>query len=98
MALEHSGLRELEEEVNVTTFGESPKQPRYVGLIVDRSNDVGHLHLGIVFEVEVPEDSVVEPAEEILEGQGWFTLEQLLADEKLESWSQIVARAEQAAL
>jgi len=63
------------------------------GLIWDHSNDVGHLHLGIVLIGDLPEDVTAVPREaELLPREPQY-VDELLANEAAESWTSIVARA-----
>ena len=63
------------------------------GLIWDHSNDVGHLHLGIVLVGDLPEGVTAIPREtELLPREPQY-VDELLANEDAESWTNIVARA-----
>ena len=47
-------VRELDEELGIT-----PKtEPKIIGFIVDPETEVGRLHLGIVFDVEIDSDEI----------------------------------------
>lgn len=97
----NSMLRELWEEVRIgSPDGKNDSvlfypadakynRPHFVGLIID-NNAVGLLHIGLLFSIRVPFGATVEPAEDVLENMGAFTLAQLKEDQKLESWSKLI--------
>jgi predicted NUDIX family phosphoesterase len=64
------------------------------GVILDDSNDVGKVHAGLVYLVDVgAELNDLSSAEGELEARGFHTAEDLLAtDFHLEGWSQLVLR------
>ena len=78
-------LREIHEEVNITNFGKLT--PR--GLINDDTNEVGSVHLGLFYTLDVTGEVTVRETEK-LEGF-WLERSKLSgkADE-FESWSQLV--------
>lgn len=78
--------RELSEEIKLNIS----QEPKAVGFINDDNNEVGRVHLGVVFTVEADdlEFEVLEKENIVAE---WATKEQLKADfDRLESWSQLV--------
>lgn len=86
-------FRELKEEV-----GLEPDDIDFmnrIGYILDDSSPVNSVHLGVVYEIGVRDQSCVEVQEkEKLAGE-WMTGNQLAVlagDKKLESWSEIVLR------
>lgn len=89
-----SAGREFEQEVLLVTDVEQEVdiEPMFIGLILDRSDDVGCLHLGLVYHIELPASVTATPAEEELLAQPPQTAAQLLEDPKLENWSRIVAQ------
>lgn len=89
-----SAGREFEQEVLLETAVECEVdiEPMFIGLILDRSDDVGCLHLGLVYHIELPASVTATPAEEELLAQPPQTAAQLLEDPKLENWSRIVAQ------
>lgn len=89
-----SAGREFEQEVLLVTDVEQEVdiEPMFIGLILDRSDDVGCLHLGLVYHIELPASVTATPAEEELLAQPQQTAAQLLEDPKLENWSRIVAQ------
>lgn len=84
--LEFAAGRERDEELEGET---SPL--KFVGLLIDDSNEVGQVHIGVVMVA----DATQEPAayrckEEQLNELGFFTAEESLARPKLENWSHIL--------
>ena len=78
--------RELAEEISL----QISKEPVAIGFINDDNNEVGRVHLGVVFTVEADssEFEVMEKENIVAE---WATKEQLKADfDRLESWSQLI--------
>lgn len=94
-----AALRELEQEITIVTQdGHGTAKPlfayelRPVGLIVDGSNDVGNLHLGIVHVVYLSRGDVVTVNEPELEALPATKLSELLAcGSPIESWSKLLA-------
>lgn len=85
--------RELYEEVAV----EGPhKLPTLIGLLNDDSDEVGRVHIGILFVLEIPEGTKVSVREvDKLEGY-WLRKQDLNKAglfEAFESWSQIIVEA-----
>lgn len=77
--------RELHEEV-----GLAPESGRLrpAGIILDDSTEVGQVHCGIAYVLDLPADQPVFIAETDKMTGGWWTLPQLAAAEaRLESWS-----------
>jgi predicted NUDIX family phosphoesterase len=86
--------RELYEEVSI----EGPhKLPTLIGLLNDDSNEVGRVHIGILFMLEIPEGTKVSVREtNKLEGY-WLRTKDMNKSglfEALESWSQIIVNSE----
>lgn len=81
--------RELEEEVNIENclYGE----PELIGLINDDENEVGQVHIGILYVLDLPDHAEVTVKEtNKLEGY-WIRTRDLTKTplfESLESWSQ----------
>lgn len=87
----YSGMRrEIEEEVE--KFSQETPTPSFLGLILDRSDDVGHLHLGVVYAVDLFVGEQAIPREEQLLKLDSLPVEELVKDDKLESWSKIIAQ------
>ena len=81
--------RELEEEVAIDT----PYTSRCVGLINDDQTEVGRVHLGVVYLVDVEQPAVCPRETEIIQS-GFQPVEAILADlSGFETWSQICMRA-----
>lgn len=61
-----------------------------IGLIVDTSNEVGRVHLGVVLGVSMPENRDCATAEDELEDMPFLTADELLASGlPLENWTRI---------
>jgi predicted NUDIX family phosphoesterase len=69
-------------------------EPEFVllGLLNDDSNPVGSVHLGVVYEVDASSRQVAVREHEKLRGRFAATGEIRAAWERLETWSQLVAR------
>lgn len=82
-------LRELEEEVNISTgYTESR-----VGMINDDLTEVGKVHLGVVHVFDCDEPKVTSNETDLIEC-GFAPVEKLLQDvEQFETWSQITLKA-----
>ena len=79
--------RELREEVQI----ERPGALRFLGIINDDMNDVGRVHLGLLFTHET-EGNVAVLETEKLEGF-WITADELCDySEKMEDWSRMAAK------
>lgn len=85
--------RELEEELDIKS---ELRQLNFLGIINDDENEVGKVHVGLLVILLVDEDATVDVREtDQLEGE-WIKVDKLLEEEtfsKLESWSQIAAKA-----
>lgn len=80
--------RELEEEMVV----DSPSTVKYVGIINDDTTDVGKVHLGILHEVLLENDSCRIREKENMTGN-WCAIPSLaMYYDSMESWSQIVCK------
>lgn len=81
--------RELAEEVKI--FSESQDMPVFDnGLLIDDSNEVGKVHLGVVLTVVLREDAVITSNEDALEVLAPMTARELLESGlPLENWSRI---------
>ena len=78
--------REVHEELHI----EPGFRQRFVGLINDDTTDVGRVHLGVLFDLEVASDDVSVRETSKMAG-GWALLGRLgEAYSSLETWSQIV--------
>ena len=84
----HRGLlRELHEELWI----EAPPQPVCLGVLNDDSNEVGQVHLGIVFRLDVEDSDVRVREHDSLEGSFVTVTELNAVRSRLETWSQLVA-------
>lgn len=96
--VQEEGARELEEELMFIGVGGEVDPRDYetevIGLINDNSDDVGKVHLGLLYIIKTnPVHSVEVRETEQLKGQ-WMTVEELEAvEDRLESWSQIALKA-----
>lgn len=90
--LETSLRREIEQEVVDGTTLLDSVDLKFFGLLYDRSNDVGMLHLGIVYIADLPAGTVIAPKEAELLAMPGATVDALPNYSNLESWSEIVAR------
>ncbi len=80
--------RELDEEVYIEKRGEL----KPVGVINNDSNDVGSVHLGLCFTMEVQGKVMVKETEK-LEGL-WLTIPELMEHwDNMEEWTQIAINA-----
>lgn len=86
--------RELEEEIEFSSDGGEDLNLRFnsIGALVDNSNPVGKVHLGLVLQAHLEsENGDVVCKEEELETLGWFTASELLdSGLPLESWTNIL--------
>lgn len=78
--------RELEEEISI----ELKKTPEFKGFINDDTNEVGRVHLGIVYFAEAKSDAfTVNEHDKII--AEWVSIRDLeLKYDNMETWSQIV--------
>ncbi len=78
--------RELHEELHII----DAKQCAFRGFLNDDSNEVGQVHIGLVYTIDVTPDQVAVRETEKMEGF-WVTLEELhRSSERLESWSRLL--------
>lgn len=82
--------RELGEEVVLQDAGESLELGS-LGILLDNSNDVGKVHMGMVILATLPEGADAECREEELETLGFMTPQELLdSGLPLENWTRIL--------
>ncbi|MGD9126647.1 MAG: phosphoesterase [Planctomycetia bacterium] len=81
--------RELEEEVTIDT----PYKAQCVGMINDDENEVGRVHLGMVYIFNVESPNVEISEDELIES-GFKPVDELLANlDGFETWSSITLEA-----
>ncbi|MCC4721595.1 NUDIX domain-containing protein [Salinicoccus sp. RF5] len=81
--------RELSEEVGLSQ--EQLEDIEIVGLINDDDNEVGRVHIGVVFKVTVEEADVASHEEDTLE-LIWEKDDQLAERSPYESWSELIIK------
>ena len=84
-----NALRELEEEVSLEGSTWDELTWERLGLLNDDSNDVGQVHLGLVYLITIPEHCTVE-IREVDKLEGFWSALNALEEEHLETWSHIV--------
>jgi predicted NUDIX family phosphoesterase len=84
VTLQGSARREVAEEVGI----ELTQAIEWRGLIVDRRDEVGRVHIGVVGVLEVTED-VESKEEDVLTDLLWMSAEELRAEgpDRLEGWT-----------
>lgn len=93
-----SAHREVVEELEfldsdglTATSGEAMQTITAVGLLYDTSNEVGHLHLGMVFIVDLAKGFTVKPREENVTEHGRLVSVEDLKTSEHENWTQLAA-------
>lgn len=81
--------RELQEEVGIKES--ELKSFEVIGLINDDENEVGKVHIGLVFKVEVDKTHIFTNEEDTLE-LIWTKDNELKAQSPFESWSELIIR------
>ena len=79
--------RELEEEVGLTV--DDSKELNFIGFINDDNNEVGRVHLGVVFKVHVKQEEVEVQETDTLKIE-WQSLENIQDLSIFESWSALI--------
>jgi len=78
--------RELHEELHIP----EEVEVTYTGLLNDDTNEVGRVHLGLVYTCEAPREAVAIRETDKLVGE-WKTLGELRErEDRLETWSQLL--------
>lgn len=86
MTVVRAANREFTEEV--TLRGWTDQQFKLKGFIVDNSDDVGQVHIGVLVELTVPETCEIASNEPDLADIQFYTREELLAQaDRLERWT-----------
>ncbi|MEM4994779.1 NUDIX domain-containing protein [Priestia sp. SB1] len=83
--------RELEEELDIQAASQELK---LIGLINDDENEVGRVHLGLLYTLELDSEATIEVREKDQIEGFWLDVQDLKNEDvypKLESWSQFVA-------
>lgn len=90
MAIELARDRELREEFWIEHLG----QPRLIGLLNDDSNEVGLVHLGVIYEYWLQSPNIKPREKRYHIRYGFVPVEELIPrkenKEKYESWSRII--------
>lgn len=96
--LEASLARELDEELHLPAEWTS----KAIGVINDESNDVGSVHFGIVYRVDVPTDDVSVRENDKMDGTLTDPAELAklhdTSPERFETWSELILRHRDAVL
>ncbi|PCF43152.1 NUDIX domain-containing protein [Staphylococcus delphini] len=79
--------RELEEEIGVKINDQTPLE--FIGFINDDHNEVGQVHIGVVFKVKVQQQDVEVRETDTLKIQ-WQPLSQINDTSAFESWSALI--------
>lgn len=85
--LSENAARELEEEVGVTDV--NPQSLNLIGFINDDDNEVGRVHIGLVFKLKVNQKNVFAKETDTLKIE-WKSEDTLMIDAEYESWSRII--------
>jgi len=86
-------MNELYEELDITT-STTFLTPKYMDLVIfDPSNEVGRVHLGLVYEVELEDRSATVRETDKLEGR-FYTIDELkeVKEEEYENWTNITLK------
>lgn len=83
--------RELNEELNI----DGQIQAELLGFLNDDGNEVGKVHLGVVYLVQVNSAKKVTVNEQDTLEIQFVPVEELEKDEKLESWSELLIQSEE---
>lgn len=82
--------RELSEELVFDEDGIDIKKAKIVGTILSSKTSVNRVHYGLVYLIEVSNDSIQVKETDVLEGK-WLTKDEIKDYyDKLETWSQLV--------
>lgn len=84
--------RELEEELEI----EGGIVSQHIGYINDDSDDVGKVHLGVVYLAQVGSEDAVTVNETDTLAIEFKSVEDIKQDDKLESWSKLLINSEEA--
>lgn len=84
--LKENALRELNEELHL---GEKVN-PKIIGFVNNDADEVGEVHFGVVYGVEVSSKDKVSCRETDVLAIGWATREELKTKDNLEAWSKLI--------
>lgn len=91
-SVSRAAYRELVEEVNFAPNEDNIQSNFFIGLINDRSDEVGCVHVGVVVLIRLkPETLEFRSNEDQLEVVGFKSFDEILEAENAENWSKIVA-------
>ncbi len=85
--IETSAHREIDEELNISGISSKTQ----LGYIIDNSNPVGRVHIGVVERWELTSSQISSNEEEI-KVLGLFEPEELLQIEDMENWSEHIIK------
>jgi len=89
--IKFSAWRELAEELGIIFSHETVDDLVVKGFLYDDTNDVGQVHIGFVFVVEVDENRELSSSETQIDIKGFKTKEELVSElAKYENWSQLL--------
>lgn len=83
-----NALRELHEEVTISN--EAHVELTHIGFLNDDSDEVGRVHVGVIYEASVESIENVQVAETETLEMHWSTVDELKNDATLENWSKIL--------
>lgn len=89
--LEHAGQREVQEEVKDP---HGPLHRQWVGVVVDNDNEVGRVHLGVVWVWMMPHSFIPRSSEDSLTEVSYLSLSELRSLRTLEPWSALLLNSE----
>lgn len=84
-----SSAREIKEEIIFTGGTERELEMFSAGMLIDDTNSVGKVHLGVLLAVTLPNSMDMVCAEKELDTLGFMSAAELLAMDNLENWTRI---------
>lgn len=84
-----ASAREIKEEVVFTGGVERELEMFSAGMLIDDTNSVGQVHLGVLLVVTLPDSMDMVCAEKELDTLGFMSADELLAMDNLENWTRI---------
>ena len=92
-AIQASMFREIAEEVEISADIEHDHSPKFIGMINWDDDEVGKVHLGLVYHIQLPEHTSVEIREkDKLEGS-FQAVNEVCEIDNWENWSNLVVGA-----